>query len=38
MNDYKHPARTARDPDAVVGVICAVSAAIFAVLLWSGAA
>jgi len=38
MNDYKHPARPARDPDTVVGVACAVSAAIFAVLLWSGVA
>jgi hypothetical protein len=36
MNDYKHPARRERDPDTVVGVICAVSAVIFAVLLWSG--
>jgi hypothetical protein len=38
MNDYKHPARTARDPDAVVGVICACAAAVFFVLLWAGAA
>ena len=38
MNDYKHPARTARDPDTVVGVICAVSAVVFFILLWSGAA
>ena len=38
MNDYKHPARTARDPDTVVGVICAVSAVAFAILLWAGVA
>jgi preprotein translocase subunit Sec61beta len=38
MNDYKHSARTARDPDTVVGVACAVSAVVFAVLLWAGVA
>ena len=38
MNDYKHPARSPRNPDTVVGVACAVSAAVFFILLWSGAA
>lgn len=36
MNDYKHPARPARDPDTVVGVIVAASAVVFAVMLWMG--
>jgi hypothetical protein len=38
MNDYKNPRRPQRDPDTVVGVVCAVSAAVFFVLIWSGAA
>jgi hypothetical protein len=36
MNDYKNPARPARDPDTVVGVIVAASSVVFFVLLWSG--
>jgi hypothetical protein len=38
MNDYKHPARSPRNPDTVVGVACAVLAVVFFILLWSGAA
>jgi hypothetical protein len=38
MHDYKHPTRRERDPDAVVGVVCAIAAAVFAVFLWMGAA
>jgi hypothetical protein len=37
MNDYKHSARRERDPDTIVGVICAASAVVFAILLWAGA-
>ncbi len=37
MHDYKHPARPARDPDAIVGVICKLGAAVVALMLWAGA-
>jgi hypothetical protein len=36
MNDYKHSPNRQRDPDAIVGVICAVSAIAFFVMLWAG--
>ena len=36
MNDYKHTTRPQRDSDAIVGVICAISALGFAVMLWAG--
>jgi hypothetical protein len=38
MHDYKHPARSPRNPDTVVGVVCACAAVVFFILLWSGAA
>ncbi len=38
MYDYKPPARLERDPDAIVGVIVAASAVVFAVMLWMGVA
>jgi hypothetical protein len=37
MNDYKHSPNRQRDPDAIVGVICAASAIVFAILIWAGA-
>lgn len=37
MDDYKHTARPQRDPDAIVGVICKIGAAVVALMLWAGA-
>lgn len=37
MNDYKHSARPQRDPDAIVGFICKIGAAVVALMLWAGA-
>lgn len=37
MHDYKHTARSERNPDAIVGYVVAVSAAAFFVMLWMGA-
>lgn len=36
MHDYKHTSRPRRDPDAIVALICAISALGFAVMLWAG--
>ena len=36
MHDYKQSPNRQRDPDAIVALICAISALGFAVMLWAG--
>jgi hypothetical protein len=37
MNDYKQSPNRQRDPDAIVGFICKIGAAVVALMLWMGA-